>query len=157
MNKQISDFLAQKNIAVAGVSRKGDVPANVIYKKLKSAGYRVYSLNPNASEVEGDVCYPDLAAVPEQVDGLVIATHPDQAVGLIRQCQASGVIRVWFHRSVGQGSYNEEAAILARESGISVISGGCPLMYCQPVDIFHKCLRWVAGYPKCDFRIAGPK
>ncbi len=148
MNEQISDFLGQKKIAVAGVSRKGDVPANVIYRKLRSAGYQVFALNPFASEVEGDACYPDLAAVPEKIDGLMVATHPDQAVGLIRQCQDSGVTRVWFHRSVGQGSYSEEAASLARESGMSVIPGGCPMMYCQPVDVFHKCLRWAAGYPK---------
>ena len=148
MKDLISDFLAQKKIAVAGVSRQGDVPANVIYKKLRSSGYQVFALNPHAIELEGDACYPDLSALPERVDALVIATRPDQAVGLIRQCQANGVARVWFHRSVGQGSYNDEAAGLGREFGIKVISGGCPMMYCQPVDIFHKCLRWMTRYPK---------
>ncbi len=148
MNEPISDFLALERIAVAGVSRKGDAPANAIYKKLRATGYRVFSLNPNAAEVEGDPCYPDLASLPEQVEGLVIATHPDQAPGLILQCREAGVRLVWFHRSIGQGSFSEEAAAMARESGISVIEGGCPMMYCQPVDIFHRCLRWAAGYPK---------
>lgn len=148
MEKLIRDFLAQKRIAVAGVSRKGDVPANAIYKKLRASGYEVYALNPHATKVEDDPAYADLASLPARVDGLFIATHPDQAPGLIHQCREAGVDRVWFHRSIGQGSFSEEAATLARESGISVITGGCPMMYCQPVDIFHRCLRWAAGYPK---------
>ncbi len=148
MKELISDFLALERIAVAGVSRKGDVPANAIYRKLRSSGYRVFALNPNASEVEDDPCYADLASLPEKAEGMFIAAHPDQAVGLIQQCLDAGVHIVWFHRSVGQGSFSEEAAAKARDNGIRVIDGGCPMMYCQPVDIFHKCLRWAAGYPK---------
>ncbi len=148
MKESISDFLALRTIAVAGVSRKGDVPANAIYKKLRSSGYRVFALNPNADEVEGDACYPDLASLPVKAGGLFIATHPDQAAGLIQQCLDAGVHHVWFHRSIGQGSFSEEAAVKARDGGIRVIDGGCPMMYCQPVDIFHRCLRWATGYPK---------
>lgn len=147
MKDRVTDFLNQRKIAVAGVSRKGNVPANHIYRKLRSSGYEVYALNPNTTEVEGDPCYPDLAALPHPADGLVIATSPDQAAGLVRQCHEAGVSRIWFHRSIGTGSYDKEAAALAKELGLSTIDGGCPMMYCQPVDIFHKCLRWVAGYP----------
>jgi len=148
MKESIRDFLALRTIAVAGVSRKGDVPANAIYRKLRSSGYRVFALNPNATEVEGDRCYPDLASLPEKAEGLFIATHPDQSAGLIQQCLDTGVRHVWFHRSIGQGSFSEEAAVMARDNGIKIIAGGCPMMYCQPVDIFHRCLRWAAGYPK---------
>ncbi len=148
MKESIQDFLALESIAVAGVSRKGDVPANAIYKKLRSSGYRVFALNPHTDRVEDDPCYPDLTSLPEKAQGMVVATHPDQAPGIIQQCRENGVTHVWFHRSIGQGSYHEQAAALARENGITVIDGGCPMMYCQPVDIFHKCLRWAAGYPK---------
>jgi uncharacterized protein len=148
MKQPIEEFLALERIAVAGVSRNGDVPANAIYRKLRSSGYRVFALNPNTDRVEDDPCFPDLGSLPEKAQGLMIATHPDQADGLIRQCCENGVTHVWFHRSIGQGSFNEQAAAKARESGITVIDGGCPMMYCQPVDIFHKCLRWAAGYPK---------
>lgn len=147
MKELINEFLEQKRIAVAGVSRRGDMPGNIIYRKLRSLEYQVYAINPNSEEAEGDRCYPDLSALPKPADGLIIATHPDQATGLVRQCHASGISRVWFHRSIGEGSYSDEAASMAEQLGISAIKGGCPMMYCQPVDIFHKCLRWVAGYP----------
>lgn len=148
MEEDIKTFLSLKRIAVAGVSRKGDVPANAIYKKLRSAGYRVFAVNPNVSELEGDVSYADIASIPGGVNGLVIAVHPSRAAGLVQQCIDSGVSIVWFHRSVGQGSYDEEAAAMAKKSGISVIPGGCPMMYSQPVDLFHRCFRWMCRYPK---------
>ena len=74
MKEAVEDFLAQKRIAVAGVSRNGSQPANFIYRKLRGAGYQVFAVNPSAKELEGDRCYPDLASIPETVDGIVIAT-----------------------------------------------------------------------------------
>jgi len=144
----ITGFLNQKKIAVAGVSRNGDTAGNLIYKKLRSSGYQVYAINPNASEVEGDIAFENIAAIPDGIDALVIATHPDQAPGLVQQCRAAGVRHLWFHRSMGQGSYNEEAVRTAEALGMSVIPGGCPMMFCEPVDIFHKCLKWVTRFPE---------
>lgn len=142
LQTDISDFLNHKSLAVAGVSRNGDTAANIIYRKLRTSGYRVYAINPNAEMVEGDPCYPDLASLPDQIGGLVIGTRPEQALGLVNQCPDAGVKSVWFHRSIGTGSYDKIAADRAREIGLTVISTGCPMMFCQPVDIFHKCLRW---------------
>ena len=136
------EFLGQKRIAVAGVSRRGDLPANAIYKKLRGAGHEVFAVNPNADEVEGDKSYPNLAAIPGGVDGLVIATHPAVAVELVRECGELGIGRVWMHRSLGTGSVSEDAVRLCRELGIAVIPGSCPMMFCEPVDVAHKCLRW---------------
>lgn len=136
------EFLAQKRIAVAGVSRKGDAAANAIYKKLRSAGYEVFPVNPNAAEVEGDKCYPTLTAIPGGVDGVVIGTAPSAAAQLVRECGALGIKRVWMHRSFGQGSVDDEAVRLCRELGLSVIPGSCPMMFCEPVDVAHQCMRW---------------
>lgn len=136
------EFLAQKRIAVAGVSRKGDTAANGIYKKLRSAGYEVFPVNPNAVEIEGDKCYPTLASIPGGVDGVVIGTAPGVATQLVRECGTLGIRRVWMHRSFGQGSVDDEAVRLCRELGLSVIPGSCPMMFCEPVDVAHKCLRW---------------
>ena len=142
LEEAAQDFLAQKRIAVAGVSRQGDTAGNIIYKKLRESGYQMFALNPNAEEAEGDKCYPNLAAIPDGVDGLVIAAPPQAAVGLVRECAEAGVKRVWMHRSFGQGSVDEEAARLGRELGLTVIPGSCPMMFCEPVDIAHKCMRW---------------
>ena len=54
--KQAADeFLAQRRIAVAGVSRTDSGHgANVVYKGLRKAGYEVFAVNPNAEQVDGD-------------------------------------------------------------------------------------------------------
>lgn len=138
----VDEFLSGRRIAVAGVSRHNDVPANAIYRKLRDAGYEVAAINPHADEVEGAPCYPDLDAVPGPVDGLVIATPPAAAVDLVRACIRLGVPRVWMHRLAGAGSVSDEATQLAREAGLSVIPGSCPMMWVEPVDPAHKCFRW---------------
>lgn len=149
------DFLSLKRIAVAGVSRKADVAANVIYTKLRSAGYQVYAINPNADTVEGDRAWPSLASIPGGVQGVVIATHPSMAEPLVRDCAAHGVRNVWMHRSIGGGSVDDRAVTLAKELGLSVIPGSCPMMFCQPVDFGHKCMRWVIHLTGQDARPAG--
>lgn len=142
LKEAAQEFLAQKRIAVAGVSRKGDTAANAIYKKLCDSGHEVFPVNPNAAEVEGDRCYPTLAAIPGGVEAVVIATHPNVTAQLVRECAALGIKRLWMHRSFGQGSVDDEAVRLCAELGLSVIPGSCPMMFCEPVDVAHKCLRW---------------
>ncbi len=139
---QVAGFLEGRRFAVAGVSRKGDVAANAVLKKLMKAGFEAFPVNPNATEVEGVTCYPDIAAVPGPLDGAVIATHPDASATVVRQCADAGVKRVWFHRSFGNGSVSVEAVAECERLGIEAIVGGCPLMFCEPVDVAHRCMRW---------------
>ena len=141
----VTEFLARKRLAVAGVSRSAQQPANAIYRRLRETGHEVYATNPEADTVEGDPCYPGLAALPVRVEGVVIATPPAAAAAVVRECAELGIERVWMHRSFGDGSVSDEAVALCREKGISVIVGGCPMMYCGKVDPFHRCMRWFLG------------
>ncbi|MBI3983504.1 MAG: CoA-binding protein [Gemmatimonadetes bacterium] len=141
----VAEFLSGKSIAVAGVSRHAGQAANAVFRKLVSTGYTVYPLNPQAREVEGVRCYRDLSALPEPVHGVIIATHPDVAVDVVRQCAERGVGHVWLHRSFGQGSVSDEAVRECQARGVNCIVGGCPLMFCEPVDIEHRCMRWWLG------------
>ena len=52
----INNFTSQKNIAVAGVSRKKQKFGNAIYKELTKRGYNVYPVNPNLDEYKGKTC-----------------------------------------------------------------------------------------------------
>ena len=83
---------------------------------------------------------------------MVIVTRPESADEIVRQCADLGVTRVWMHRSFGQGSVSQSAVDFCHEHNIPVIAGGCPMMFCQPVDFGHKCMRWVlritGGLPK---------
>lgn len=141
----IADFLRGRRIAVAGVSRGAGSAANPVFRKLRGAGYEVFPVNPNAAEVEGVRCYPDLASVPGELDGVVVATHPDMSVEVVRQAVERKVPRVWFHRSFGRGSVSDAAVRECASHGIACIVGGCPLMFCEPVDVGHRCMRWWLG------------
>lgn len=138
----VEAFLRGRRIAVAGVSRQPGQAANAVFRKLKTSGYEVFPVNPKASEVEGSICYRDVGAVPGRLDGVVIATAPAVSLEIVRQCGDRGVRQVWFHRSFGDGSVSDEAVRECAARGIGCIVGGCPLMFCEPVDLAHKCMRW---------------
>jgi predicted CoA-binding protein len=140
--ESVVQFLGGNCIAVAGVSRHADVAANSVFRKLRDCGYAVFPVNPNAEEIEDVQCYPDIVSIPAKIDGVVIATHPDVSASIVHQCKEQGVTRVWFHRSFGDGSVSKEAIRECERLGIECIVGGCPLMFCEPVDIGHKCMRW---------------
>jgi predicted CoA-binding protein len=140
LREAAEEFLAQPRLAVAGVSRDAKQPANLIYRRLRAAGHQVFAINPNAAEVEGDRSYPDLASIPEPLDGIVIATTPAVAETLVADCVSAGVPRVWLHRGLGPGSMSDAAVAMCREHGIAVIPGGCPNMFGATADPGHKCL-----------------
>ncbi len=142
----IADFLSGKRVAVAGVSRGTGSAANPVYRKLRACGYEVFPVNPNASEVEGAKCFPDLASIPGDLDGVVIATHPSVSAQIVGQALDRSVRRIWFHRSFGNGSVSEAAVQECKRGGVQCIVGGCPLMYCGPVDFFHRFMRAWLGW-----------
>lgn len=139
-----SEFLGNKRIAVTGVSRnpKGH-GSNIVYQRLRERGYEVFAVNPNAEEVEGDPCYRDLRSIPGGVDAVVIGTRPETAEATMRECAELGIKHVWMHRLYGTGSVSDAATGLGRQHGITVIDGGCPLMFAPTADVGHKAMRFV--------------
>ena len=146
LETKVDEFLAQKRIAVAGVSRDNSHhPAgNLIYRRLKKTGHDVFAVNPHMQTFEGDRCYPDLRSIPGGVDGVVIVTRPEVAERIVHECGDSRVRRVWMHQSIGkQGSSVSPAAVeYCREHDISVIAGACPMMFGPGADFGHTCMRW---------------
>ncbi len=143
---KVRDFLAQKRIAVAGVSRdnRGHPAANLIYRRLKTTGHDVFALNPNMQAFEGDRCYPDIQSIAGGVDAVVIVTRPEAAERIVHACGDAGIRRVWMHRGIGGGSsVSAEAVEYCRQHDITVIAGACPMMYGPGVDFGHTCMRWV--------------
>lgn len=137
-------FSANRRIAVTGVSRnpKGH-GSNVVYQRLRDRGYDVFAVNPNADEVEGDACFHDLKSIPGGVDGVVVGTRPETAETTLRECVELDIRQVWLHRSFGTGSASQAATAYGREHGITVIDGGCPLMFGPTADFGHKMMRAV--------------
>ncbi len=136
------EFLAHQRIAVTGVSRNGkDHGANVVYQRLRDRGYQVYAINPNTDRVEGDPCYHDLKSVPGGVEAVVIGTRPETAEATMRECVELGIKHVWMHRLFGAGSVSAAATEYGRQHGVTVIDGGCPLMFGPTADTGHKVMR----------------
>jgi predicted CoA-binding protein len=139
-----SEFLTHKRVAVTGVSRSAkDHGANVVYQRLRSRGYEVFAVNPNADVVDGDPCYHDLRSIPGGVEAVVIGTSPQHAEETMRDCAQLGIGHVWMHRGPGAGSVSDAATSYGREHGISVIDGGCPCMFGPTSDRGHKAMRVV--------------
>jgi hypothetical protein len=139
-----SEFLTKKRVAVTGVSRTPKSHgSNNVYRRLRDRGYDVYAVNPNASEVEGDRCYEDLRSIPGGVDAVVIGTRPEIAEVTMHECAELGIKHVWMHRGPGAGSVSPAATDYGRQHGITVIDGGCPLMFEPTADIGHKLMRFV--------------
>ncbi len=144
----VKDFLAQKRIAVVGVSDKRETGCNLAYRKFKEAGYAVSAVNPRITSFEGDTCYPDLKSIPEKPDAVFILTRPEVTGEIVQQCVELGVKQVWMHcmlgtkpgMAAGMTSVSQEAVELCRANGIAVIPGSCPNQFLKP-DFGHAMMR----------------
>lgn len=137
----VSDFLAQKTLAVVGASRQGNKFGNMAYKELKAKGYHVLAVHPQATSIEGDPCYPNLAALPEAVGGVVIIVPPAETEKVVREAASAGIRRVWIQ----QGAESETAIRFCQENGINAVYGECILMFAEPTGFGHRLHRWVWG------------
>lgn len=136
----IDDFLAQKTLAVVGVSRNGKKYGNAAFKTLKSKGYKLIPVNPNAETIQGEKCYHSLAELPVPVDGVLIVTHPKDTEKLVQDAVKAGIKRVWMQ----QGAQSDIAIEYCEKHGIKAVYKQCILMFAQPTGM-HGFHRWVKG------------
>ena len=120
----VEDFLAQEALAVAGVSRSATGYGYKVWRHLQRKGLRVYPINPNATEIEGETAYASAKALPEPVGGVITVTPPEATMQVVRDCIECGIPRVWMQ----PGSESPAAIQLAEENGLDVVSGQCMLM-----------------------------
>lgn len=135
----VNDFVGQKSLAVVGVSRQPKKFGTYAYKELRKRGYHVFPVNPQAETIEGDRCYPSLAALPEPVGGVLVVVPPSQTEQVVREAAEAGIKRVWIQ----QGAASPEAIRFCEEKGISEVHGECILMFAGQVDSFHRFHRFV--------------
>jgi predicted CoA-binding protein len=139
--KDVQEFLSQKTIAFAGLSRDPQSFSARVFQDLRAKGYRVLPVNPNAQSILGQTCYPNIAALPEAVGGVLLFTPPGQTEGVVHDAAKHGIRRVWIQ----QGAQSEAALAICREQDLTTVSRQCILMYAQPVGSLHKVHRWVKG------------
>ncbi len=136
----VEDFTSQPSLAIVGVSRDSQKFGSIAYRELKSKGYRLHIVHPEAETVEGAPCYRSLTDLPEPVGGVLIVVPPDQTEKVVRQAAAAGIRRVWMQ----QGAESSEAIRFCEENGIAYVAAECILMFARP-KFPHSAHRWVWG------------
>ena len=126
MNEElIKKFLNKKNIfAVVGASRDPEKYGYQVYKDLKEAGYKVYPVNPNADEILGDRCYPDLGDLPTKPDVVDVVVPPKVTEEIVKTCKRLGITKVWMQ----PGSESETAIKFCKENRMDVVYGVCVMI-----------------------------
>jgi len=152
IDNMVQDFLAQKKIAVVGVSDKRETGCRLAYDNFKDNGYQVYAVNPRISTYDGAPCYPDLKSIPEKVDAAFILASPKVTDLIVDQCVDLVIQHVWMHCMMGtkpglaasMTSVSQAAVEKCRANRIAVIPGSCPNQFLKP-DFGHGMMRVLWG------------
>jgi predicted CoA-binding protein len=108
-------------VAVVGLSPKPDRPSYRVASYLKEQGYKIIPVNPAEKELLGELCYPNLASVPESVEVVNIFRRSEEVLPIVEEAIRIGAKAVWLQ----EGVINEEAAARAREAGLMVVMDKC--------------------------------
>lgn len=135
----VEDFVSQKKLAIAGVSRSGGKFGNAIFRELSAHGYRLYPVHPEAETLEGTPAFKDFNSLPEKVGGVIVVVPPAQAEQVVREAVAAGVPRVWLQ----QGAESEAAIRFCEEQGVPEVHGECIMMFTRGRAFPHNMHRWV--------------
>jgi signal transduction histidine kinase/predicted CoA-binding protein len=108
-------------IAVVGLSDKTDRPAHQVPAFLQKHGYRIIPVNPGLTEALGEKAYPELRAVPDAVDAVLVFVRSEAVPPIVEQAIEIGARTLWMQ----EGIVNLEAAERARAAGLKVVMDRC--------------------------------
>lgn len=141
MNPLIDNFINSKKIAVAGMSRTGKKFGNMAVKELKNKGYEIFPVHPEAKQIDGLTCYPNLKSLSGKVDGVWISVPAKNVPSVLEEAAQIGLKNIW----VQQGAWSTEVQEKIDELKLPVVSKKCILMYAPPVKSVHKFHRTIVG------------
>jgi uncharacterized protein len=130
----IDDFLAQKTLALVGVSRNGAGFGHAVRKELTAKGYQLLLVHPEADSIAGQPCARSLKDVAARVGGVVCVTPPASTTRIVEEAAAAGITRVWMQ----QGAASPEAIDYCRQHGLAAVHGECILMFAEPSMWLHR-------------------
>ncbi|MGE0200271.1 MAG: CoA-binding protein [Candidatus Melainabacteria bacterium] len=123
----MEEFPTLKTWAVVGVSADASKYGNKIYLDLRNAGYTVYGVNPKLETIEGDPCYPSLAALPVVPEVVNVVVPPQLGEQVVQDCLDRGITRIWFQ----PGAESESAVAKAEKAGMAVVHDACIMLQKQ--------------------------
>jgi hypothetical protein len=148
----IEDFLQQKRIAMAGVSRNPASFSVMLFKELCRRGYDVVPVNPNTKEVQGRECFARMQDIRPAVDAALLMTAPEVTEAVVTDRAEAHIRRVWMYRATGPGSVSSKAVEICRERAIDVVPGECPFMFLPDAAVYHRIhgflCKIIGSYPK---------
>jgi len=139
----IEDFLSQKRIAMAGVSRDQESFSVQLFDELCRRGFDVVPVNPSATEINGRRCFARVRDIQPPVEAVLLMTSPGATEDVVNDCIEAGVRRVWMYRATGDGAVSKRAVALCREHGVEVVPGECPYMFLPKTALYHCIHRWI--------------
>ncbi len=114
-----------KAVAVVGLSPRPERDSNGVAAYIQEKGYRIIPVNPSATEILGERCYPDLRSVPDPVDVVDIFRRAEEVPAIVDDAIKIGAKAVWMQKGV----VSEEGASAARDAGLMVVMDEC--MECE--------------------------
>jgi predicted CoA-binding protein len=138
MASNYEDFWTNSSFAFVGHSAKKGFPT-LSYTELKQQGKKVFAVDPSVEQIESDRTYPDLASLPEKVDAVVLELPKEETEDWVRKAADAGIQNVWIHMT----RETPEAVNLARERGLTVLTGTCAVMYVKPGFSYHSIHKWI--------------
>jgi len=123
MDDPVALLRSVTTIAVVGCSPKPARPSYQVARYLMDHGYRVVPVNPGQQEILGQRCYPNVAAIPPEIEVELVDLfrRSDQVGPIVDEAIARRVKGVWMQ----EGVVNEAAAATARAAGIAVVMDRC--------------------------------
>src|ERR671918_565117 len=89
--KPVENLLSARSVAIVGASPKGRWPMG-IYRNLKKAySGKIFLVNPNYKEIAEDPCYPNLAALPQTPEHLLMLIPTRAVLGTLEEATQLGV------------------------------------------------------------------
>lgn len=113
-----------KTIAVVGFSSKEHRAGYYVPAYLQGQGYRIIPVNPNLDTGLGEPAYPDLPAISEPVDLVLIFQRSENVPPFVEDAISIGAKSVWMQL----GIRNDEAAAKARAAGLDVVMDACMMV-----------------------------
>lgn len=141
MNPLIEQFVLSKRIAVVGMSRSGKKFGNMAAKELKAKGYEIFAVHPEAADIEGFACAPNLRCLNGKIDAVWISVPPAKVSPVLNEAAEIGLKNIWLQ----QGAWSAEVQQTIDLLGLPVVSKKCIMMYAPPVKSVHKFHRTIKG------------
>jgi predicted CoA-binding protein len=120
-DQQLDSILAVGVIAVVGASPNPARPSHQVMKYLIDRGYEVVPVRPKVTEILGRKCYPRLVDIPVTVEIVDVFRRAEACPDVARAAAEIGAKTLWLQ----EGIISEEAAEIARASGMTVIMDSC--------------------------------